>query len=30
MRLGAEFLHANRASASLSSSPWQGQLIIPY
>jgi hypothetical protein len=30
LRLGAEFLLANRASVSLSTIPCQGQLVIPY
>jgi hypothetical protein len=30
IRLGTEFLQANRASVELTSSPWQGQLVIPY
>jgi hypothetical protein len=30
IRLGAEFLHANRASVELSSSPCAGKLVIPY
>ncbi len=30
IRLGAEFLHANRASVHLSSSPCEGRLVIPF
>ena len=30
IRLGAEFLQANRASVQLSSAPCAGQLVIPY
>jgi hypothetical protein len=30
IRLGAEFLHAKRASVQLSSSPCEGRLVIPY
>jgi hypothetical protein len=30
LRLGAEFLHANRASVSLSTTPCEGQLVIPF
>jgi hypothetical protein len=30
LRLGAEFLHANRASVQLSASPCEGRLVIPY
>jgi hypothetical protein len=30
IRLGAEFLHANRASVELSSCPCAGRLVIPY
>jgi hypothetical protein len=30
LRLGAEFLHANRANVSLSAAPWEGRLVIPY
>ena len=30
LRLGAEFLHANRGSVSLSTTPCEGQLAIPY
>ena len=30
LRLGAEFLHANRVSVRLSSSPCEGRLEIPY
>ena len=30
IRLGAEFLNVNRASVQLSSTPCEGQLVIPY
>jgi hypothetical protein len=30
LRLGAEFLHANHASVSLSTTPREGWLLIPY
>lgn len=30
IRLGAEFLHTNRAGVQLSSAPCMGQLVIPY
>jgi hypothetical protein len=29
LRLGGEFLHANRARVELDSDPWAGRLIIP-